>query len=129
MAQRIEAKYALTLTPTPIGEPSQHSLGVVARGSGGRGKKEGQEMDIEFDNKLHFPGADSSIDVSKYFRDALHLEVPFGMLCQHSCKGAWESCGQNVNERICDCKELVVDVRWCALEQLKAQLHGNGGDS
>ena len=97
---------------------------------GGRsGVEEGQEMDLEFDDKLHFPAEASSIDISKYFRDVLHLEVPFGMLCRSSCKGVCESCGQDLNERICDCKERVVDVRWSALEELKAQFHGNGGDS
>lgn len=128
MAEWIEAEYALTLTTTPIEEPNQHSLGVVVGGRSGRGEKEGQEMDLEFDDKLHFPGEASSIDVSKYFRDALHLEVPFGMLCELSCKGVCERCGQNLNEGTCDCKERVVDVRWSALEQLKAQLHGTSED-
>ncbi|MBI2067150.1 MAG: DUF177 domain-containing protein [Deltaproteobacteria bacterium] len=45
----------------------------------------------------------NEIDVGKMVREALVLSVPIRWLCREDCRGICPQCGQNLNEKICEC--------------------------
>ena len=51
-------------------------------------------------------------------RDTLLVAEPLRELCKSDCKGLCPVCGQNLNERQCDCDTFVPDPRLAALESL-----------
>jgi DUF177 domain-containing protein len=58
------------------------------------------------------------IDLGPPIRDALILEVPQVALCRPDCRGLCPSCGQDRNERDCQCAQGGIDPRWEQLRQL-----------
>lgn len=44
------------------------------------------------------------IELSDDFRESLLLEIPFRVLCSEDCKGLCLKCGQNLNQKECDCQ-------------------------
>jgi uncharacterized protein len=50
--------------------------------------------------------------------EQMQLAVPMKPLCRDDCKGLCGTCGQNLNEGLCDC-EPEIDPRWAALQELK----------
>jgi uncharacterized protein len=59
-----------------------------------------------------------TIDVLQDAVDALHLAVPVKILCRESCPGLCPSCGKNLNEGPCACRQAGGDGRWDALKRL-----------
>lgn len=45
---------------------------------------------------------DGYIDLGEIFREYLLLELPINPVCQSSCKGLCDQCGQNLNLAICE---------------------------
>lgn len=60
------------------------------------------------------------IDIADDVRQTVMLAVPLKLLCQEQCKGLCATCGKNLNEGPCSCKEERVDHRWEQLRQLRA---------
>ncbi|MBH5316684.1 DUF177 domain-containing protein [Paenibacillus sp. GSMTC-2017] len=58
------------------------------------------------------------LDLKPYVEEALQLFMPFAPLCDGKCKGLCQSCGQNLNERTCDCNNERVDPRFASLKDL-----------
>lgn len=114
---KVEADFQLLLSATPVVEPTLRSMGVVIGdrrwdgedddenfldGMDGAGSSTGL-LDLDLDDKIHFPRNRKSIDLSKYFRDTVHLELPLKLLCKSSCKGTCFNCGKNLNVMRCSC--------------------------
>jgi uncharacterized protein len=58
-------------------------------------------------------------NLGEALRDSLAIELPIRIYCQTDCKGLCSSCGQNLNEGLCECAEETSDPRWEALAKLK----------
>ncbi|KAI5068069.1 hypothetical protein GOP47_0016414 [Adiantum capillus-veneris] len=133
VAERVFGEFSLLLTEQPVVEPSKHRVGVIL---GGGQPMAGEEEDIEdvldldLDDKMHFPKSEKTIDISKYIRDTVHLEIPLQSLCSLSCKGRCIECGVNFNKNSCNCATKANNEdrrqRWSALEKLKEQLDQEG---
>ena len=61
------------------------------------------------------------IDLEPIVREQLLLALPMNAVCREDCKGLCGQCGQNLNEKQCDCQEQRVDPRFAALKGLKLQ--------
>ena len=62
---------------------------------------------FEKDFTLHYDikGLDS-VDIDSDVRDEIVLEHPIRILCRKDCRGLCPTCGSNLNEGSCDCKEV-----------------------
>jgi uncharacterized protein len=58
------------------------------------------------------------IDISDDVRQTAVLTIPLKVLCREDCRGLCPSCGTNLNEHQCECKDTVVDPRWDKLRSL-----------
>ena len=58
------------------------------------------------------------LDLQPFLEEALLVFMPFAPLCDKDCKGLCQSCGENLNERTCDCKHEKIDPRFEALKDL-----------
>ena len=142
VAERMFASFNLLLTEAPVKEPTKPNLGVVLGNDVNIWRAEDDdnvvdELDIDLDDKLHFPRDQKELDISKYLRDTIHLEIPAKSLCDSTCSGLCEGCGVNLNNTACRCgkkklqnamnmEEILGMGRkkdiWGPLEQLKKQL-------
>jgi uncharacterized protein len=59
------------------------------------------------------------IDLTEDVRQTLLLAVPFKLLCNKECKGLCPTCGVNLNQGSCSCKNESVDERWEQLLRLR----------
>jgi uncharacterized protein len=57
------------------------------------------------------------LDLAEIMRQDLLLSLPTSPLCRSDCLGLCPVCGQNLNERICDCDREEIDPRWEALRE------------
>jgi len=73
------------------------------------------ESDLE-DPEI-FPIEENGVDVDDIVRTLFVLSLEPKFLCSEDCKGLCPSCGKNLNEGPCGCKEET-DPRWAVLEQL-----------
>lgn len=64
-----------------------------------------------------FPLEGDNIDVSEVLETCFILENDMSFLCRPDCKGICPSCGKNLNDGPCDCREEV-DPRLAVLGQL-----------
>ncbi len=60
-----------------------------------------------------------TIDLDPIIREQVLLALPMNLLCRETCRGLCPTCGQNLNEKQCDCEREVVDPRWMALKDIK----------
>lgn len=129
VGERVFGEFSLLLTEKPIVEPTKHRIGVVL-GDGVALPEEEEDLeevlDLDLDDKLHFPKTEKSIDISKYIRDTVHLEIPILCVCTQSCRGRCIECGKNLNKGTCNCglkgtKKERQSI-WGPLDQLKKQL-------
>ncbi|MCR2804970.1 YceD family protein [Paenibacillus soyae] len=58
------------------------------------------------------------LDLKPFLEEALLVFMPFAPLCGKDCKGLCQSCGENLNERTCECKHERIDPRFEALKDL-----------
>ena len=52
------------------------------------------------------------------YRGEDHPVLPFAPLCGKDCKGLCQTCGENLNERTCECKNERIDPRFESLKDL-----------
>lgn len=50
-------------------------------------------------------GPDRDVELKDFLVPALLLDAPLTPLCQHDCAGLCPSCGKNLNEGPCECRE------------------------
>jgi DUF177 domain-containing protein len=61
------------------------------------------------------------IDLEPIVREQVQLALPMNAVCREDCKGLCAHCGQNLNEKQCDCAAKYVDPRFEALKNIKLQ--------
>eukprot|EP00850_Spirogloea_muscicola_P007652 SM000039S14482 [mRNA] locus=s39:449768:452073:+ [translate_table: standard] len=135
VAERVLADVSLKLTERPVEEPAERSLGVVLSKDSSWAPSDTDEpadgvLDIDLDDRLHFPATAQEVDISTYIRDSVHLEMPIRKLCREACRGLCIVCGVNLNKAPCRCKvgpastigPQPTNRQWGLLEQLKAQM-------
>ena len=92
------------------------------------GKSKNDEVDIiagEDESEDTYPllGGGAWADLEALLRDTLVEELPLQPLCKPDCKGLCSQCGVDLNEHP-DHHHDVTDIRFAALEGLKAKLEG-----
>lgn len=58
------------------------------------------------------------LDLTARVREAAALELPMRVYCRDDCRGLCPQCGQNLNDKDCQCVEARVDPRWESLAKL-----------
>lgn len=101
-----------------------------AAGKGGKAGKNGKEEEVDIiagedeaeDTYLLLDGG-AWADLEALLRDTLVEELPLQPLCKPDCKGLCSQCGIDLNENP-DHQHDMTDIRFAALEGLKAKLEG-----
>lgn len=60
------------------------------------------------------------IDLTEAIRQYAEVKMPMKPLCRDSCAGICPSCGRNLNEGVCDCRQRENDPRWSVLLEARA---------
>ena len=55
-------------------------------------------------------------------REVVLLALPMQLVCREDCKGICPVCGQNRNQRECQCQTSAVDDRWQKLKDLRTEI-------
>lgn len=58
------------------------------------------------------------IDLAPDVREYLLLAIPMKNICREDCKGLCPKCGQNLNQKQCDCEFEQIDPRWSELKKI-----------
>lgn len=61
---------------------------------------------------------DMKLDLYELVLTEVVLAIPTKHLCREDCRGVCATCGKNLNEGDCDCREAVGDPRLAVLKQL-----------
>lgn len=77
----------------------------------------GDEEGIENNEVIVFE--DDLIDLVEAIRENVILNLPMQILCNPDCQGICPQCGQNLNEKQCNCRTEAVDPRLAVLAKLK----------
>ncbi|XP_052143738.1 large ribosomal RNA subunit accumulation protein YCED homolog 1, chloroplastic-like [Oryza glaberrima] len=107
--QGIFANFSLLLTEDRVEEPDVVDLGTIFEEEQTKApsltgsQEDGDDEDIDWDDRLHFPAGEKEIDISKHIRDIIHLEITLDALCSPTCKGLCLGCGENLNTSSCSC--------------------------
>ncbi|MBQ6975090.1 MAG: DUF177 domain-containing protein [Selenomonadaceae bacterium] len=64
--------------------------------------------------------SDGILDITELVRDTLIAAQPIKNLCKADCKGLCPKCGQNLNEKECNCQKLNIDSRLAPLLKFKS---------
>ena len=64
--------------------------------------------------------SDGILDITELLRDTLIAAQPIKNLCKADCKGLCPKCGQNLNEKECNCQKLNIDSRLVPLLKFKS---------
>ena len=101
-----------------------------AAGKGGKAGKNGKEEEVDIiagedESEDTYPLLDGGAwaDLEALLRDTLVEELPLQPLCKPDCKGLCSQCGIDLNENP-DHQHDMTDIRFAALEGLKAKLEG-----
>lgn len=101
-----------------------------AAGKGGKAGKNGKEEEVDIiagedEAEDAYPLLDGGAwaDLEALLRDTLVEELPLQPLCKPDCKGLCSQCGIDLNENP-DHQHDMTDIRFAALEGLKAKLEG-----
>jgi DUF177 domain-containing protein len=60
------------------------------------------------------------VALNDVLREFILLTLPMQRVCRESCKGICPFCGQNRNQKECQCHAETSDDRWAALKALKS---------
>ena len=128
---RIEAGYALSgelswggklecsrcLTAYPFDADESFSLMLYKRYKGEPGEPAERELDKD-DLDVYFY-EDPELSVLPIVEERIQMAVPMKPLCKEDCLGLCPTCGKDLNQGPCECREETIDPRWEALSKLK----------
>src|SRR5262249_5631974 len=60
-----------------------------------------------------------TIELDPILREQILLALPMNLVCTESCRGLCPVCGNNLNEKQCECHREAMDSRWMALRNIK----------
>ena len=58
------------------------------------------------------------LDFTARIRETIIFNLPAKPLCRPDCRGLCPTCGQNLNDRVCACRQGSTDPRWEGLKRL-----------
>jgi uncharacterized protein len=70
-----------------------------------------QDLDVAFYK-------DDIIDLTEIVREQILLSIPMIAVCDQSCRGLCPHCGQNLNQKTCQCVTETIDPRWHKLQDM-----------
>ena len=59
----------------------------------------------------------SSLDLERFIREGIILDLPQKLLCGADCKGLCFKCGRNLNQSECSCDRRDIDPRLAVLSE------------
>jgi uncharacterized protein len=62
------------------------------------------------------------LPLNDVLREVVLLALPMQRVCAEACKGICPQCGENRNERDCECRPRLVDDRWSKLKSLRLEI-------
>jgi uncharacterized protein len=68
----------------------------------------------------YYEGA--GLPLNDVVREVVLLALPMQLVCDEACKGICPECGENRNQRDCDCHAKAVDDRWSKLKSFRAEV-------
>jgi uncharacterized protein len=86
---------------------------------GGEEEIEGAGVDVGF-----YEG--HGLELNDVLREVVLLDLPMQVVCDEACKGICPLCGQNRNQRDCNCRTKAEDDRWNKLKSLRAEMAREG---
>jgi len=83
---------------------------VTIKGQCGKCLKECETLLEHDDICCYFekPGQ-GELDISEQFREEISINLPADITCSDNCKGLCSKCGQDLNEKECQCQDSVDD--------------------
>ena len=88
--------------------------------SANRGAEEGEIAEEDLSIAFY---RDYQIDLQQLVHEQCLLALPMKPLCRDACRGLCPVCGNNLNERVCNCDTAWRDPRLAALEKLLGGRH------
>jgi len=79
---------------------------------------EGKNPAADEEDILYTKGNEPVVELNDIIRETLLLSLPLKPLCSEECRGLCPSCGVNLNEETCDCRNEESDERWEGLKDL-----------
>lgn len=70
----------------------------------------------------------NELDLSEAVRQYEQAALPLQPICREQCAGLCPVCGQNLNERRCDCEQPEADNAWAGLASLSERLRAAEDD-
>ncbi len=80
----------------------KHPFGVSLAHIASSRPQKAPEKDEETDLDINFFEG-NEIDLAPILEEQFFLSLPYQSICSESCKGICQSCGQNLNEKLCGC--------------------------
>ena len=109
--------FTLNLVPESLargeGLLDEEELAEKDRGHG----ETGGSFDLKDADEEVFDG--KIIDLEPLVREQVLLALPMNAVCREECRGLCTHCGQNLNEKQCECAASYVDPRLAALKNIK----------
>lgn len=90
-------------------------LALVHGTSGTSSQKTALTEETDQLDVTYFDGPD--IDLDPLMKEQFFLSLPYQAVCKADCRGVCQSCGQNLNTKVCGCAEKVAPIS--AFEALK----------
>lgn len=80
------------------------------------------EDEVGLDELCAFPYTEGELSLEEIARDNLLASLPYRPLCSQECRGVCPQCGQNLNEKACECgsAQEEIDPRWGALKKFSS---------
>jgi uncharacterized protein len=79
------------------------------------------EVEVEEDDLTTAFYEHDEIDLGHLMREQMYLALPMKPLCRPDCRGLCPTCGANLNQAQCACKNEWEDPRLAVLKKLKAE--------
>lgn len=68
----------------------------------------------------------NGLELNDVLREVVLLALPMQIVCTEACRGICPVCGQNRNQRECNCQTRSADDRWNSLKSLRAEMSREG---
>lgn len=121
---RVHGKLKVTMQATcdrcleSASVPIENTFDLVYMPAGEPGKAE-HEIDEAAIEVGFYEG--NGLTLNDILREVVLLALPMQLVCSEACKGICPVCGQNRNQRECDCHTALADERWSQLKNFRAE--------
>ncbi len=85
------------------------------------GRDAAERSDDDMDDEVHVYTGEE-IELGDMLREHVILSAPMRPLCHEECRGLCPVCGQDLNERRCDCREEQIQSPFAVLKKLRETL-------